>query len=83
MKTTLDLPDSLLQQAIAVAARDGLPLEEFIAGAIQWKLSSESAPATKPWMQHFGSLRHLHSETELLNQTIQDEFENVDSHGWQ
>ena len=82
MKTTLELPDSLLQEAIIVAERDGLPLGEFIAGAIQLKLSSDSVPATKPWMKHFGSLRHLHSESELLNKTIHDEFESVDPHGW-
>ena len=82
MKTTLELPDSLLQAAIAVAARDGLPLGDFVAEAIQLKLSSASDPAAKPWLKHFGSLRHLHAETESLNKLITDEFENVDPCDW-
>ena len=42
MKTTLELPDTLVQDAQAVASRIGLPLEAFVAQAIRSKLADGS-----------------------------------------
>lgn len=39
MKTTFDLPDSLLRKAKALAARQGRPLRDFVAEAIDEKLA--------------------------------------------
>jgi hypothetical protein len=82
MKTTLELPDSLLQEAQAVASRNGLALGAFVADAIQSKLRAASDTLTQPWMKHFGSLRHLHSESERIEKIISDEFEQIDPHDW-
>lgn len=38
MKTTFDLPDPLVRQAKALAARQGRPLRDFVAEAIDEKL---------------------------------------------
>lgn len=43
MKTTFDLPDSLIRRAKAVAAEQGRPLRDLVAEAIAEKLKS---PAT-------------------------------------
>ena len=39
MKTTFDLPDPLLRKAKALAARQGRPLRDFVAEAIDEKLA--------------------------------------------
>jgi hypothetical protein len=83
MKTTLELPDSLLQEALAVASRNGLALGAFVAEAIQSKLLAASNSPSHPWMQHFGSLRHLHSESKRIEKIISDEFESIDPQDWQ
>ena len=82
MKTTLELPDSLLQEAQAVAARIGLPLGDFVAEAIQSKLSAAADTPSKPGMKHFGDLRHLHAESERIGKIISDEFEIIDERDW-
>ena len=43
MKTTFELPDPLLRQAKAVAARQGRPLREFVAEAIDEKLAQTAS----------------------------------------
>jgi hypothetical protein len=83
MKTTLELPDTLVQDAQAVASRIGLPLEAFVAQAIRSKLADGSDTPSKPWMKHFGALRHLHSESERIADIISNEFECIDTQAWQ
>ena len=82
MKATLELPDSLLHAAQAVASRQGLPLGAFIADAIQSKLLAAADTPAQPWMKHFGSLRHLHSESERIAKFVCAEFERVDEQDW-
>jgi len=82
MKTTLELPESLLQQATSVAASNGLPLGAFVADAIQAKLAASLEPLSRPWMKHFGSLRHLHSESQLIEKIVSNEFEGIDEQDW-
>ena len=82
MLTTLELPDSLLKQASAMAASKGLPLGVFVADAIQSKLLAASCAPPKPWMKHFGALRHLHSESVRIAEIIREEFESIDEHAW-
>ena len=43
MKTTFELPDPLLRRAKAVAARQGRPLRDFVAEAIDEKLAQTAS----------------------------------------
>jgi hypothetical protein len=46
MKTTFDLPDLLVRRAKALAARQGRPLRDLVAEAIDRKLVSEPSEVT-------------------------------------
>ncbi|HMO83885.1 MAG TPA: hypothetical protein PKC18_03085 [Lacipirellulaceae bacterium] len=85
MKTSFELPESLLRDAAEEAARAGLPLGEFVALAIQSKLAA-AAPAgdaeTPAWRKHFGALAHLHEESVHIEQLIAEEFETIDEQAW-
>jgi len=82
MNATLEIPESLLRAAEAVAARNGLPLGAFVADAIEAKLSGAAGPSMKPWEKHFGSLRHLHDESTRIDQLISEEFRTVEPENW-
>jgi hypothetical protein len=36
----------------------------------------------RPWMKHFGKLKHLHKENERLNKRVEDAFEKIDQEIW-
>jgi hypothetical protein len=78
MKTTLEIPDNLFRQAKAAAARQGIPLRELVTEAIAAKLS-RSPSHDRPWMESFGKLRALHSETARINKIMDREFGQVES----
>jgi hypothetical protein len=46
LKTTLDLPDALVRRAKSLAARQGRPLRDFVAEAINEKLVDSANPPT-------------------------------------
>ncbi len=46
MKTTFDLPNALMRRAKALAARQGRPLRELVAEAIDEKLSGQPGEIT-------------------------------------
>jgi hypothetical protein len=76
MKTTLEIPDKLFRQAKATAARRGIPLRELVTEAIADKLESKSGPE-RPWLQSFGQLNALRSETARINKIIDQEFGQI------
>jgi len=76
VKTTLEIPDRLLRQAKAAAARQGIPLRELVAGAIADKLEGQPRD-DRPWMQSFGQLSGLRSETARISKIIDREFGQV------
>jgi len=82
MKTTVDLPDTLLREAKAVAARQGQTLRDFVAEAMNEKLHVHP-PGGKPWMKHFGALSRLRKENRRIEKIIEKEFETVDPEEWQ
>lgn len=45
MKTTIDLPEELLQQARMVAARRGTTLRQLVQAGLAWVLKSDPEPA--------------------------------------
>ncbi|MBA2431911.1 MAG: hypothetical protein H0V56_07325 [Chthoniobacterales bacterium] len=81
MKTTFDLPEALLREAKAVAARQGRPLRDFVAEAMTEKLTATQS-SNRPWMKHFGALSKLRKETRRIEKVIEAEFETVDLEQW-
>jgi hypothetical protein len=82
MKTTLEIPDSVLRRAASVAASRGIPLRQFVTEAIKVKLAAEARPGEKPWVKLMGKLKHLHKETLRINRLIEQDSEKVDSEMW-
>jgi hypothetical protein len=79
MKTTVEIPDGLFRRAKSEAARQGIPLRQFVTEAVAARLHGASAIAAKPWMKHLGKLRRLRKETRRINRLIEDVFESADS----
>ena len=82
MNAALDIPEELLRAAEQAANRRGVPLDAFVADAIQAKIAGDSESPVKPWAKHFGSLRHLHDETARIDRFISEEFRAVDPESW-
>jgi len=81
MKTTIEIPDPLFRKVKSRAAEHGQSLKEFVTLALQEKLSSDPGfgPAAEPrWMQGFGALRALHSETALIEARIEETFKVIE-----
>ena len=74
MRTTLEIPDALLQRAKTMAAQRGIPLRELVCEALTEKLRGDAAREDKPWMKSFGKLHSLHKETMRIDRVIQAEF---------
>ena len=81
MKTTVDLPETLLREAKAVAAQQGRTLRDFVAEAMNEKLHVRPV-GEKPWMKHFGVLSKLRKENRRIEKIIEKEFEAVNAEEW-
>ena len=82
MKKTLELPDSVFHEAKSAAAWRGQTLDEYITEALRDKLAAgagRTLAAEPPWMQGFGTLKHLHKETVRVQGVIDDAFEVIES----
>jgi hypothetical protein len=82
VKTTVDIPDAVFRKAKARAAEQGIPLRQFVTEAIEERLKTTTFEPSKPWMQMFGGLRHLHKETARVMRIIDDEFETIEPEDW-
>lgn len=82
MKTTLEIPDHIFRRAKSAAAERGIPLREFVTEAVKDKLVANAKRGEKPWVKHMGKLKHLHRETERINQVIEEDFEKIDVEMW-
>jgi len=82
MKTTLEIPDTILRRAKSAAAQQGIPLREFVTEAVKEKLASDAKAAEKPWLKQMGKLKHLHQETERINRLIEADSEKIDAEMW-
>jgi predicted transcriptional regulator len=81
MKTTIEIPDVLFRRVKSKAAERSQTLKEFVSQALQEKLASRRSTARSgepEWMQGFGTLRHLHKETERIRERIHEAFEVVE-----
>ena len=82
MKTTLEIPDAIFRRAKSKAAAQGVPLRQFVTEAVEEKLKKASSQQEKPWLQHFGKLKHLRKETKRINKFIEATFEKIDPEIW-
>ncbi len=84
VKTTVELPDSLLRQAKAAAAEEGRSLKDFFTEAVSERLRHRAASenASQPWEAAFGGLKALHRENRRIDQIISAEFESIDEEEW-
>lgn len=82
MKTTLEIPDRVFRRAKSAAAKQGIPLRQFVTEAVEDKLKATHSVQQKPWMKHIGKLKHLRKETERINRVIEEAFENIDPEMW-
>ena len=81
MKTTIEIPDVLFRRAKSKAAERSQTLKEFVSEALREKLASRTGAARSgepEWMQGFGKLRHLHTETARIQERIREAFEVVE-----
>ncbi len=78
MKTTLEIPDAIFRRAKSAAAERGIPLREFVTQAVKDKLAADVQASEKPWTKLAGGLKHLHKETQRINQIIEEEFEKIE-----
>jgi len=81
VKTTIEIPDPLFRRAKARAAERGQPLRQLVAEALQEKLAAKTGPnpsAEPAWMQGFGKLRQLATETRRIQARVDGAFEVVE-----
>jgi hypothetical protein len=82
MKTTLEIPDKIFRRAKSKAAEQGIPLRQFVTEAVEKKLLEPTVEGEKPWMKHFGKLKHLRKETARIDKFIEQAFEQIDPELW-
>lgn len=82
MKTTLEIPDPILRRAKARAAEQGIPLRQFVSEAVEERLNAGDSETEKPWMKHFGGLRHMKSDIERMQRIIDEEFGQIEPEDW-
>jgi hypothetical protein len=75
MRTTLEIPETLLRLAKTAAAERGIPLRELVCEALTEKLRRQETP----WMKSFGKLRFLHQETVRIDAVIHAEFGQIET----
>ncbi len=81
MKTTIEIPDALFRKAKSRAAERGQTLKEFVAEALQEKLTANTSkvhPGEPEWMQGFGKLRRRQKETACIQARIDEAFEVIE-----
>jgi plasmid stability protein len=82
MKTTLELPDTLLRRAKATAAKHGQTMTAFVKSALEAKLTNDERSANeKPWMQFHGIISD-HDESGSILKTIEESCGQVDQEDW-
>lgn len=78
MKTTLELPDTLLRRTKAAAAMRGVSMRDFIAQALELQLQ-QRAPAPG-WRRLAGKARKL--DTAAVDRALANEFSRIDEDTW-
>jgi len=83
MKTTLDIPDDLLSEAKAVAARRRITLKDMVAHALRREIMPSSVPESALQSRYevgpFGILRLPKRSGEITSELIRDLETEVDA----
>jgi len=82
MKTTVELPDELLREAKAAAARQGTSLKEVLTAALRSHLARPARPARgrEAWRVVVG--RAAPAAVAAVDAVIAGELETVDLETW-
>lgn len=80
IKTTLEIPDATFRLAKTLAAARGISLKRLFTEALDEKLRQKSSRAVEPlWMNGFGGLADLKTETAKILLRVDEEFEKVEA----
>lgn len=83
MKTTIELPEKLLRQAKAMAAKRGTTLKEIVTDALQRLLTDPSSSSSKPeWLSLCGAFKDSPSETRRIQNMIDQDLSKIDLKDW-
>ena len=82
MKTTIELPDELLREAKATAARQGTSLKDLLTAALRSHLArpGRGVRGKEAWRSVVG--RAAPVAVAAVDQVIADELESVDLETW-
>ncbi len=86
MKTTVDIPDSLLSRAKVSAAQAGTTMRMLVVSGLERTLQELEAGGEgvgPAWITAFGGMRRLRAESDRIRREIEAEFEQVDDEVWQ
>lgn len=83
MKTTMELPTSLLRKTKAAAAAKGQSMTAYVTSALEAKLTKEEAmEKDKPWMEFAGLMKDHPDESKKIMQTIDEECGKIRMEDW-
>lgn len=84
MKTTIELPDTLLRTAKSLAAQEGMTLKALFSIALKDEIKTLTSQSqhVQPWRKHFGAMKDLHDENARIQKEIDEEFDKVDMEIW-
>jgi hypothetical protein len=86
VKTTLELPDSLLRKVKSLAAARGETLKTFITEALLAHIATKSGTprnVDEPvWMKHYGGLAHIRGEVKRMQREMDSVFGGIDQQEW-
>lgn len=81
MKTTIELPDTLLRQAKSAAALRGESLRELVERALEGHLATlGSGSGHEAWRSVFGQASR--DATEAVDAVVAEELEQIDLASW-
>lgn len=82
MKTTIELPDELLNEAKATAAREGRSLKDFFTDALRDRLERPEQVETgrEAWRSLFGSANP--AAVRQVDEAVAEDLETVDPERW-
>ena len=83
MKTTIEIPDSLLREVKAYAARHGQTMKKFVTDAVKDKLylESDKDETQAGWRSAFGKVPA--DAVADVQSVINEEFSKINLEDWQ
>ena len=78
MKTTLEIPDSIVRRAKSKAAKQGMSLRQFVTEALRDKLKQASIAGRRPWMKQIGKLSGVRNVSRQVDALIAEVFDQAD-----